>query len=209
VPVLDYYLIHSDGELDGVLVEEFAFAPDDTTLGLACTAWTRRRNTWWSDERFSREARTDPAKAAALRTVDRAAADEAFGSLVGHPLHDEEILRGCFRDYVRLPAATPLVLGAEPTRRIHRVLLAGDVQEPERLCVALTLVQGTANGGIVGVAHRGEAVSWCLRRIGGGLAWCVDVTSPADHTGLRAHLHRLMTIVRAHGFLPVTVERLA
>ncbi|TDD25770.1 hypothetical protein [Nonomuraea diastatica] len=62
----------------------------------------------------------------------------------------------------------------------------------------------------------GHGFSWELRRIGTGIAWCVDVTvrlgaAPTTElaTALGALLHHHRQAIRALGLIPVTIERLA
>ncbi|MFB9629082.1 hypothetical protein [Nonomuraea helvata] len=58
----------------------------------------------------------------------------------------------------------------------------------------------------------GGGFTWELRRIGAGIAWCVDVTAhleaaPAAALGALLDHHR--QAIRELGLIPVTVERFA
>lgn len=58
----------------------------------------------------------------------------------------------------------------------------------------------------------GHGFTWELRRIGAGIAWCVDVTARLGSgpvTALGALLHHHRQVVREQGLIPVTVERFA
>ncbi|MFC7640733.1 hypothetical protein ACFQX6_06760 [Streptosporangium lutulentum] len=66
---------------------------------------------------------------------------------------------------------------------------------------------GTATATVVG-----HVLTWELRRIGPGIAWCLDVTvrlgtGPSSAVGALLHHHR--QAIREQGLIPVTIERFA
>ena len=190
---LDYYRYGTGG----VLVEEFAFGSDHTTVGLHAALWTGCG--WRSAASFSRLLRTDPAALAGLTPTDRAGAAAA---LTG-PLPDEAALRSTFLDYEAFASAPPLRLGAtDPPdgfreRRHYRVLFAKDLP-----------VDVPAGGRDVD----GDRFGWTLRRVGNGVAWGLDVTAllatGADHA-VPEILRELTATVRKQGLIPVLTERFA
>ncbi|WBB71214.1 hypothetical protein O7602_15740 [Micromonospora sp. WMMD1128] len=205
---LDYYLLGPAAPV-GLLVEEFELADDLSATRLRTAGWTPADGGWWSAAAFTRAVRANPDVRARVRAVTRADAEETYRRLGGGVLPDDDALRDRFRDDVPLAATAPLRLGFGPA--VHRVLFAGDL-DAERLTglrVALRLDGGT-DPGVVGTGRLhldGTALRWDLRRVGGGVAWCLDVTAePLDREALRPLLHRLTDVVRRHGLIPATIE---
>jgi len=188
---LDYYLYGAGG----VLVEEFVFGRDHTTVGLHSALWTG--GGWRSAASFSRLLRTDPAALAELTPTDRAGA----AAVLTGPLPQEAALRSSFLDYEAFASAPPLRLGpAEPPegfheRRHYRVLFAKELR--------VDLPAGSRD---VGDDH----FSWTLRRVGNGIAWGLYLTAllrtGADHA-VREMLRELTSAVRKQGLIPVLIER--
>ncbi|MFG1677422.1 hypothetical protein [Micromonospora sp. NPDC049282] len=207
---LDYYLLGPASPC-GLLVEEFELADDLSATRLRTAGWTPADG-WWSSAAFARAVRADPDVRARVRAVTRADAAATYRRLGGGALPDEETLRGRFRDDVPLAATAPLRLGLGPA--VHRVLFAGglDADRLTALRAALRL-DGMADPGVVGTGRLrvdGTTLRWDLRRVGGGVAWCLDVTAePADREALRPLLRRLTGVVRGHGLVPATIDCLA
>lgn len=211
-PAFDYYLLCPPGAPVaplGLLVEEFVLADDLAATRLRTAGWTPADGGWWSSAAFARAVRADPGVRGRLRAVTRAAAEEVYLRLGGGTLPDEDVLRGHFRDDVPLATVAPLRLGGGPP--VWRVLFAGELDN-ERLAglrTALRLSDGTGPG----VAGTGRlrvddtTFRWDLRRVGGGVAWCLDMTAePAQPDALRPLLRRLTDVVRRHGLVPATIE---
>lgn len=142
----------------------------------------------------------------------------------GGELPGEATLRGCFRDTLALPDSAPLRLGPEGgsggfhDSRVYRVLFAGDLRLP---CLArlapevITLAEDaddprTRIAGTGGLRTARDVFTWEPRRIGPGVACCVDLTAhlgtPSDGA-LRPLLRSLTTAIRHAGPIPVTIER--
>jgi hypothetical protein len=189
---LDYYLI--DGATEGIVVEEFVRAADHTTVGLDTAGWTPADASWWSSAAFSRAMRGDPHLRARVVAGDREAAEAAYRRLGGGALPDEATLRGYFRDRLPLATAPPLRLRQEHGTRVYRVLLAGDPR-PDR---------------VAAWPATGDQFTWELRRIGGGIAWAVDVTArlAGSDEAVGPLLRELTAAARRQGLIPVTTERL-
>ncbi|GAB3084844.1 hypothetical protein [Micromonospora schwarzwaldensis] len=209
---LDYYLLCPAGAPDpplGLLVEEFVLADDLSATRLRTAGWTPADGGWWSSAAFARAVRADPDVRARLRAVTRVGAEEAYLRSGGGALPGEDMLRGHFRDDVPLATAAPLRLGGGPP--VWRVLFAGglDTGRLAGLRTALRLDAGTGPG-VVGTGRLrvGDTTfHWDLRRVGGGVAWCLDVTAEPAHRGaLRPLLRRLTDVVRRHGLVPATIE---
>ncbi|GHJ16252.1 hypothetical protein [Micromonospora sp. AKA38] len=208
----DYYLLCPAGAPVaplGLLVEEFVLADDLSATRLRTAGWTPADGGWWSSAAFARAVRADPAVRGRLRAVTRADAEEAYLRSGGGTLPDEDVLRGHFREDVPLATVAPLRLGGGPP--VWRVLFAGDLDNGRLagLGAALRLSAGTGPG----VAGTGRlrvddtTFRWDLRRVGGGVAWCLDVTAePAHRDALRPLLRRLTDVVRRHGPVPATIE---
>ncbi|MEO3777519.1 hypothetical protein ABGB16_11870 [Micromonospora sp. B11E3] len=217
---LDYYVLHSeadDGQPAGLLVEEFLLGDDLSATRLRSAGWTPADGGWWSSAAFARALRTDPRLRARLAATDRPTAEAVHRRLGGGPLPDEETLRGHFRDDVPLASAAPLRLGAGPV--VHRVLFAGELDSRQVELLGAALRLGAARNPDVtrpGVVSTGRLrvndtnFRWDLRRVGGGVAWCVDVTSePAGDDALRWLLRQLVGLARRHGLVPATIDRLS
>ncbi|MEV0002904.1 hypothetical protein AB0H28_11520 [Micromonospora sp. NPDC050980] len=205
---LDYYLLDPATPV-GLLVEEFDLAEDLSATRLRTAGWTPADGGWWSSAAFARAVRADPNVRARVRAVTRADAEETYRRSGGRVLPDEETLRGHFRDDVPLAAVAPLRLGVGPA--VHRVLFAGGLDAAPLAALRRALrLDGSTAAGVVGTGRlRVDDVTlrWDLRRVGGGVAWCLDVTAePLDRTVVRPLLRRLIDVVRRHGLVPATVE---
>ncbi|TQS28951.1 hypothetical protein [Microbispora sp. KK1-11] len=222
---LDYYLIMptagaGEAPAEGIVVEEFALTGDFRTVGLDTAGWTAADGVWWSSAAFGRAMREDPALRARARAVSRLDAEAAYRDLGGGELPGETRLRALFRDHQPLPDAPPLRLG--PPRvpdgfhdtRVYRLLFAGEPRLP-RLADVVTLA-GEADDPRTRVIGSGElrtdpdVFTWQVRRIGPGVACCLDLTAhlgTASGQALGPLLRRLTTAMRHAGPVPVTVER--
>ncbi|GAA0404693.1 hypothetical protein Acor_23750 [Acrocarpospora corrugata] len=229
-PVLDYYLVFPeawDGDLSvppgGIAVEEFVFAGDHTAAGVDGAVWTAADGGWWSSADFSRAVRADQGFRALVVAVRRGDAEAAYRRLGGGVLPAEAMLRGYFGDRLALPGSAPLLLtppevpdGFREKRR-YRILFAGELGEDQvgRLRQVWGMAPADARARVLGTAHlrvAGDAFTWELRRIGPGVALCVDVTAclgdpPGEAVGVL--LRELMAVVRLEGLVPVTIERFA
>ncbi|MFC4017395.1 hypothetical protein ACFOW4_05485 [Micromonospora sp. GCM10011542] len=217
---LDYYLLHAEADearATGLWIEEFVLSDDLGAARLRSTGWAPGDDGWSSSAAFARAIRTDPELRARVTAIDRATAEATYRRLGGGDLPDEEALRGRFRDDSPLHSAAPLRLGTGPD--VHRVLFAGapDAHQIARLSALLRL-DGTpgpdgVRPGVVGTGRlRVDDTNfrWDLRRLGPGIAWCIDVHSERPGAdALRWLLRQLLDAGRGHGLLPVTVERLS
>lgn len=217
---LDYYLLHAEADhvqTTGLLVEEFVLDHDLSATRLRSAGWTAVDGGWWSSAAFAQAVRTDPQLRARLTATDRPTAEATYRELGGGTLPDEETLRGHFRDDVPLASGAPLRLGARP--HVHRVLFAGELgaQQIARLSGLLRLDDAPspdgARPGVVGTGRlrvNDTIFRWDLRRVGDGIAWCIDITSePADDKALRWLLRELIDAARGHGLVPATIDRLS
>ncbi|MEU8266630.1 hypothetical protein AB0B89_05635 [Sphaerisporangium sp. NPDC049002] len=227
---LDYYLIFATAgdrrrgaPPSGVLVEEFLLHDDHTAAGIGSAGWTPATGAWRSSPALSREIRTDALLRERVLPVSRADAAGACTMLGGGALPQEARLRGFFGDCQALPTAAPLDLGSPDGGggRHYRILFAGDVHEPGltnlRASLRLEPVGDPADprAQVIGTATAtpaGHTLTWELRRIGPGIAWCLDVTvspgaGPASAVGALLHHHR--QAMRGQGLIPVTIERFA
>jgi hypothetical protein len=214
---LDYYLI---GSADGLVVEEFVLADDHTAVGLRSTGWTAADRRWWSSAEFSRAMRADPALRTRVVAAERADVEVAYRRLGGGDLPDEPTLRGYFRDYEPLATSAPLLLGTGPVpdgyreKRLYRVLFAGELT-PERLADlrAVWHMEAAGSERVAGTARLpagDDLFTWDLRRIGAGVAWCLDVTAflrGGAGSALGPLLRELTATMRRHRLIPVTVDR--
>ncbi len=229
---LDYYLIlpeTGDGEpparADGIVVEEFVLAEDFSAVGLDSAGWTPGSGGWFSSASVSRSMRADPDLRARVVATGRQEAQTAYRQLGGGALPDEETLRTYFLDRVPLVTSAPLRLrpghaadGYQDTR-VYRILFAGDLR-PDGLANLqaawrMRISDGAADPGarVIGTAAlrvADDAFAWDLRRVGPGVAWCLDLTadlggSSGDAVG--PLLRGLTTVMRRQGLVPVTVER--
>ncbi|MEU8250334.1 hypothetical protein [Nonomuraea sp. NPDC048916] len=226
-PWLDYYLIRpEDGApsapADGIVVEEFALAGDHTAIGLDSAGWTAADG-WWSSAAFSRGMRTDARLRARVVAARRRDAEVVYRRLGGGELPGEATLRGRFHDHQLLAGSAPLRLGPAQApdgfrdRRVYRVLFAGDLREdgPPRLRSAWRMTLADPPARVAGTAHRrvaGDVFSWDLRRIGPGVAWCLDLTAclaSGSDDAVGPLLRELVTVLRHAGLIPVTIERFA
>ncbi|MET8350869.1 hypothetical protein [Micromonospora sp. NPDC005206] len=222
-PSLDYYLIlagHPAGEVEGIVVEEFTRHPDHTTAGLDSAGWTPAGAGWWSSASFSRRMRSDPELLARVLPTCRSGAENACRTLGGGQLPAEAVLRTYFHDHQPFPTVPPLRFGpAQPPagfheRRLYRVLFAKDLRE-EQVASLRTAWHSAVDRspGSVAAGHLEQGddqFTWDLRRVGHGLAWCLDVTvlmGNADSAAVAATLCDLTNLLRQHGLIPVTTER--
>ncbi|GAA3820053.1 hypothetical protein GCM10022226_45560 [Sphaerisporangium flaviroseum] len=225
---LDYYLIFPEtrdgapsAQPDGIVVEQFMLADDHTATGLATTVWTAADGGWRSSAAFSRAIRSDPRLRARIVPVRRGDAETAYRRLGEGALPDETTLRTYFLEHASLPGSPPLLLTPPEVpegfheKRVYRILFAGHLRK-DRLAylhqvLGMTLAGPQAR--VLGTGHlrvAGDAFTWELCQIGGGMASCVDLTAylgdpPGDTVG--ALLRELMTIMRYEGLIPVTIER--
>jgi hypothetical protein len=173
---LDYYVVMEGGGRAAALVVEEFVLAGDHTAAGLASA------TWtaggWGPS-LSLRMRSDPDLRARVTFATRGGAAEAFRVLGGGGLPDESELRRQLRDYEPLNTAPPLRLGLTEAP-YYRILFAG---EP-------------ADAG----AHPH------LRRIGNGVAWCVDVEE-AEGTSAGPALREARDTMRRNGLIPVTIER--
>jgi hypothetical protein len=232
--MLDYYLI----DRSGILVEEFVLGEDDAAVAIDGAGWTGGR--WWSSAAFSVDMRGDPQLRSRVVPADRDGARAAYRRLGGGELPGEATLRGYFADPAPLAASAALRLDATPVpdgyreRRVYRVLFAGDLDSDGLAALRYRWrmapsgdprVPGGAQAepGSGGAEHpqrilgagrmsaAGDEFTWQLRRIGYGVAWCVDLTAclSGEPVGVRPLLRELTSAVRGQGLIPVTIERFA
>ncbi|MEU8006720.1 hypothetical protein AB0B66_36655 [Catellatospora sp. NPDC049111] len=225
---LDYYLLAAD-ESDrpaAVVVEDLVLRDDGTAIGIDNVTWTATGGSWQCTPALSRDLRADARLRGRARAVDAGAAETALRELGGRDLPDEAWLRARFGDFLPLPSAPLLRLGpaqAPPgfrDRHVYRILFAGDLDRHGLQCLRLWWrldpVEPAADpsGRLVGRARRevnGHELTWELRRIGPGLGWAVDLTAclrDGPATAIPALLGDLRQLARAHGLIPVAVERL-
>ncbi|WP_433517287.1 hypothetical protein ACQP2T_18105 [Nonomuraea sp. CA-143628] len=230
---LDYYLIFATPDDRGrgapplgILVEEFVLCDDYTAAGIDSVEWSSATGVWggssatdaWSgSSATSRDLRTDALLRSRVIPVTRLDAGDAYQACGGGELPPEAEIRALFRERQPLPAAAPLDLGATGARR-YRVLFAGELGERGlgnvRSALRLEPVDDPM-GRVVGSATAtaaGHDFTWELRRIGPGIAWCLDVTvrlgtGPESAVGALLHHHR--QAIRGQGLIPVTIERFA
>ncbi|MGC4789893.1 hypothetical protein ACLQ22_18915 [Micromonospora sp. DT178] len=228
---LDYYLLLAParGEQpaapEGILVEEFVRDQEFVTVGLFAAAWRVEDPRWLSCASFSRVTRTDPVSLTRVVPSDRSGAEIAYRRLGGGRLPDEAALRSSFVDHETLATAPLLRLGPVDTpagfaeKRTYRVLFAKDLRaeqvEALRDCWSPPPGGQDARGPVpeLPAGHRragNDLFSWTLRRVGGGLAWGLDVTAllatDLDDT-VGPVLDDLTETVRWHGLIPVVTER--
>ncbi|MFE9201887.1 hypothetical protein [Micromonospora sp. NPDC007230] len=215
--LLDYYVLRAEadpGQPAGLLVEEFVLADDLSAARLRSAGWTPADGGWWSSAAYARAVRTEPRLRARLAAVDRADAEATYRRLGGGTLPGEQELRGHFQDDVPLATGAPLRLNAGPD--VHRILFAGELDDGRLTRLGALLRLDDPDGARPGVVGTGRLrvndtnVRWDLRRIGGGIAWCLDVTSePAGGDALPWVLRQLVAVARGHGLVPATIERLS
>ncbi|MEV0595786.1 hypothetical protein [Nonomuraea cavernae] len=207
---------------EGIVVEEFTLAGDHTAIGLDSAGWTATDG-WWSSAAFSRGMRTDTRLRARIVAARRDDAEAVYRRLGGGELPGETALRGRFHDHQPLGGSAPLRLGSAQVpdgfrdRRVYRVLFANDLREdgPPRLRSAWRMTLADPPARVAGTAHRrvaGDVFTWDLRRIGPGVAWCLDLTAclaSASDDAVRPLLRELVTVLRHAGLIPVTIERFA
>ncbi|MET7949316.1 hypothetical protein [Micromonospora sp. NPDC005324] len=225
-PRLDYYLVlpplgdrDPGTTVEGIVVEEFTRHHDFSTTGLGSAGWTPETG-WWSSAALSRGMRTDPEVLARVVPTSRREAENVYRARGGGQLPDESVLRTHFLDHQPIAIAPPLRLGPAQAsagfheRRVYRVLFAGDLRaEPvASLRTAWrTPAGGTSTAAASGRLDRGlDRITWDLRRVGGRLAWGLDVrvllgTDAADTVG--STLTDLTNVLREYGLIPVTTER--
>ncbi|MEV0380407.1 hypothetical protein [Nonomuraea sp. NPDC050643] len=216
---MDYYLIAGtagDRSPAGLLVEEFVLCDDYTAAGIDGAEWRPDTRAWSASAELSRAIRADLALRGRVTPVGRQDACAAFARLGGGDLPEEDGLRFLFQERRSLPASAPLNLGSRSGARRYRILFAGELGADglEKALKALRL-EPTDDPRVVGKASTstgGHGFTWELRRIGAGIAWCVDVTARLGSgpvTALGALLHHHRQAIRDQGLIPVTVERFA
>jgi hypothetical protein len=226
--VLDYYLIFPDdgGDTpDGIVVEEFVMADDCTATALNSAGWTAADGGWWSSAVFSRGMRGDAQLRARVVPVHRGAAEIVYSRSGAGELPDEATLRTYFHEQVPLGGSAPLLLDSPEIpdgfqdKRVYRILFIKEL-DADGLSRLQTLWQLTLSDDVADLAVRvvgtanlrlaDDAFTWELRRIGPGVAWCLDVTAClADRSGLTVGplLRELTQAMRDEGLIPVTIER--
>ncbi|WP_248963643.1 hypothetical protein [Sphaerisporangium perillae] len=231
-PLLDYYVVLSEtgvrepsAPADGIVVEEFVFADDCTATGLNGAGWTAADGGWWSSAAFSRAMRADPRLRGRVVPVRRHDAEIVYRRLGGGELPGEPALRIHFRDRQPLTGSAPLLFGPPQVpegfhdMRVYRILFANELGE-DRLARLLAVWKmapaddfADPRARVAGTAHLrvgGDLFSWDLRRIGPGVAWCLDLTACLGGPSGKAIgplLRELTTVMRFEGLIPVTVER--
>lgn len=232
LPPLDYYLIFAEAgdnvpvpAVDGIVVEEFALADDYSAVGLNSARWTPSEGRWWTSAGLSRDMRGDPGLRKRVVAADRHDVEQVYRQLGGGELPDETTLRTYFQDFVPLATSTPLRLGLGPAldgyreKRVYRVLFANELgpahvahlQTLWRMAVADDAADPQAR--VVGTAQLpvgGDLFTWDLRRIGPGIAWCLDLTACLGGSSGKAIgplLRELTMVMRRQGMIPVTIER--
>jgi hypothetical protein len=154
--------------------------------------------------------REDPSLAARVVPAERAEAERVYAQ----QLPTEALLRNHFHDYLSFPSATVLRLGTHD-RRLYRVLFAKTLA-PAGLA-SLRSRWGPAEGdprvmASARLAIGADLFTWDLRRLGPGLAWCLDVSVLSHGTAedsIAQVLDELTSAVRQQGLIPVTTERLS
>ena len=208
----------------GIVVEEFVFTPDYHAIGINCAGWSGPSDGWWSSAQFSRRMRTDPQLRSRVIPVSRRDAEITYRRMGGGELPAEAILRTYLQDCQSLEGSAPLRLslpqapdGFTEVRR-YRILFANDMsaevlgQLVRRWSMSLP---DTPDSRVVGTAERGVGADrfvWELRRIGAGVAWCVDVIAylgGESDNRVGVLLWKLTETVRGAGLIPVTIERVA
>ncbi|MEO3771489.1 hypothetical protein [Micromonospora sp. B9E7] len=229
-PPLDYYLVRSrhdrSGSTDvaeGIVVEEFTRHRDFSTSGLNSAGWTPEAG-WWSSASLSRGLRTDPELLARVVPVSRAEAEDVYRRLGGGRLPTEAALRTSFGEHQPIATAAPLRLGPAQApagfseRRVYRVLFAKDLRDDqvEGLRAAWYTTDSAPRppgSAATGYLERGgDHFTWVLRRVGGGLAWCLDLTvllTTDTSPEVGPILSGLTSALRQRGLIPVTTERFA
>ncbi|MFC7106132.1 hypothetical protein ACFQQB_40410 [Nonomuraea rubra] len=217
---VDYYLISAtagDRSPAGLLVEEFVLCDDYTAAGIDGAEWVAEIGAWSASAELSRAIRADTALRSRVMPVSRQEAVRAFKLLGGGGLPEEAGLRTLFQERRPLPTTAPLNLGNGSAKaRRYRILFAGELGETGLANASTALrLEPTGDSRVVGTASAnagGHGFTWELRRIGAGIAWCVDVTARLGSgpiTALGALLHHHRQAVREQGPIPVTVERFA
>ncbi|MGP3928937.1 hypothetical protein [Nonomuraea sp. KM88] len=236
---MDYYLIAATAggpSPAAILVEEFVLCDDYTAAGIDTAAWrpaaarpapdghagghtcsaaVPAAGAWTGGAPLSRDLRSDAGLRARMTAVDRRAAAQAYARLGGGELPAEPQLRAR-SERQPLPGDRPLDLGTSPGARRYRILFAGELGTGALASARTALrLEPTGDPRVAGAAAAdadGHGFSWELRRIGSGIAWCVDVTArlgAAPATALGALLHHHRQAIRALGLIPVTIERFA
>ncbi|MBM0278036.1 hypothetical protein [Micromonospora tarensis] len=165
----------------------------------------------------------DPELRARVVPTSRGEAEDVYRRLGGGRLPVEAVLRASFHDHHSIATAVPLRLGpaAAPDgfreRRVYRVLLAKDLRE-DQVASLRTAWRTTdpadpgPSGSVAGghLSRDGDHFTWDLRRVGRGLAWCLDLTAllrTETSAQVGPILYELTDAVRRHGLIPVTTER--
>jgi hypothetical protein len=219
---LDYYLIRPRTRtgapadpVAAIVVEEFVLAEDCSAVALDTAGWSPEQG-WWSSAAFSRSMRAEPDLRARVSPVGRDEAAVAFRRRGGGALPDEAAVRTYFRDRASLAASAPLRLSWSQDKRVYRILFAGELS-PDGLAnlrAAWHLsYPADPRARVVGTAElriADHVVGWAVRRIGPGVAWCLDVSvdlGAAGHPALGPLLWGLTALMRRQGLIPVTIER--
>lgn len=219
---LDYYLIFATpDDRDrgapplGILVEEFVLCDDYTAAGIDSVEWSSATGAWGDSPATSRGIRTDALLRSRVIAASRHDAGGVYQACGGGELPPEAEIRTLFRERQPLPAAAPLDLGATGSR-LYRVLFAGELGGDGLANVRSALRLEPIDDPLARVIGAATATAadhtftWELRRIGPGIAWCLDMTvrlgtGPESAVGALLHHHR--QAIRGQGLIPVTVER--
>ena len=184
-------------------------APDHSTVGLRGVVWTRPAAGWRGAAALSRALRADPRSLARITPTDRDGAETVFRGLCGEPLPDEAALRAHGDTNRSRPrrrcGSVRRMRRTGSQRRVYRVLFAKDLDAGRLAALEASWQPARRRIG-------GDLVSWTLRRVGGGIAWGLDVTvllATDDDAAVGPVLRDLTAAVRRQGLIPVTTERFA
>ncbi|MFC6023300.1 hypothetical protein ACFP2T_45000 [Plantactinospora solaniradicis] len=231
-PSLDYYLIRSrrpDGESStepaGIVVEEFVLDENFSAVRLDSTGWTPGDRRWRDSSAVSRGMRVDAAARSHVGPISRQDAETIYRRLGGGELPDEETLRSYFGAGEPLATAAPLRLGLGQVAtgfrdtRVYRILFANELTTDRLAHLEAAWGMRITDGSVhphtrvAGTASRrlgDDVFTWELRRIGAGVAWCIDLTANlASSCGdaIGPLMRELTTVMRCQGLIPVTIER--
>jgi hypothetical protein len=173
---LDYYVVMEGGGRAAAVVVEEFVLAGDHTAAGLASASFTAGG--WAPS-LSLRMRSEPEVRARVAFATRGGAAEAFRVLGGGELPDEGALRRRLRDYEPLNTAPPLRLGLTEAP-YYRILFAGEPAD--------------------------EGAHPDLRRIGNGLAWCVDIAAP-EGVSVGAELKAARDAMRRNGLIPMTIER--
>ncbi|RKR92151.1 hypothetical protein BDK92_6585 [Micromonospora pisi] len=228
---LDYYLILSEpgrapssAKVDGILVEEFEFAEDSSTIALRGAGWTAGE--WWDATSFSRRLRTEEELRRRLVTARRDRVEHVYRRFGTGELPAETTLRSYFGVGDSSVFSPPLRLGLAEAgdgfdeTRVYRILFTNDLSRDGlaalldgwRMTVAEDVSRPATR--VVGSARlrvADDLFTWDLRRVGPGVAWAVDLTANLAVAGAGERVGPLLRVLTAaardQGLIPVTIDR--